>query len=272
MAVLAIHDLSCYSKSSLTVVIPVLEALSVETAVLPTAILSTQTDGFDDLYIEDKHAAMKEIMKHFKSLHLSFDGVYSGFLGSADEIETVIDAISSFPGLAFVDPVMGDDGELYPSLSEDLPSHMLRLVKKADIITPNLTEAMMLTGLDDGIRKLGQRDIKDLIDVLRSFGPRQGVITSIPLVAGGLGNAAWDGNEIRLFSYDDLGSSFPGAGDLFASVLYALTIRGDSFFGSALHAQEIASYAVQSSLRNGRERRLGIELYPALREISRRML
>ena len=65
MAVLAIHDLSCYSKSSLTVVIPVLEALSVETAVLPTAILSTQTDGFDDLYIEDKHAAMKEIMKHF---------------------------------------------------------------------------------------------------------------------------------------------------------------------------------------------------------------
>lgn len=130
----------------------------------------------------------------------------------------------------------------------------------------------MLTGLDDGIRKLGQRDIHDLIDVLRSFGPEKGVITSIPLVSGGLGNAAWKGKEIRLFSYEDLGVSFPGAGDLFASVLYGLTLRGDSFFGSALHAEEIACRAIEESLKSGRERRLGIELYPALKEMSRRML
>ena len=272
MAVLAIHDLSCYSKSSLTVVIPVMEALGVETAVLPVSVLSTQTDGFDDVAAVDNTEGMERILAAFSHLGIAFDGVYTGYLGDNRRVDIALKAIESSGHPVLVDPVMGDDGELYPSLSEDLPSHMLRLVKKADIITPNLTEAMMLTGLDDGIRKLGQRDIKDLIDVLRSFGPRQGVITSIPLVAGGLGNAAWDGNEIRLFSYDDLGSSFPGAGDLFASVLYALTIRGDSFFGSALHAQEIASYAVQASLRNGRERRLGIELYPALREISRRML
>ena len=272
MAVLAIHDLSCYSKSSLTVVIPVMEALGVETAVLPVSVLSTQTDGFDDIVAVDNTDGMERILNAYERQGISFDGVYTGYLGDSRRIDIALKAIASSGHPVIVDPVMGDNGELYPSLSEDLPHCMLSLVRKADIITPNLTEAMMLTGLDDGIRKLGQRDIKDLIDVLRSYGPRRGVITSIPLVAGGLGNAAWEENEIRLFSYDDLGTSFPGAGDLFASVLFALIIRGDSFFGSALHAQEIASFAVASSLRAGRDRKLGIELYPALREIARRML
>ena len=272
MAALAIHDLSCYSKSSLTVVIPVMEALGVETAVLPVSILSTQTDGFDDVEAIDNTDGMERILSAYSRMGISFDGIYTGYLGDSRRIDIAIKAIESSSGPVLVDPVMGDDGSLYHSLPDDIPEHMLRLVRKADIITPNLTEAMMLTGLDDGMRKLGQRDIKDLIDVLRSYGPQRGVITSIPLVAGGMGNAAWNGKEIRLFSYDDLGVSFPGAGDLFASVLFALTLRGDSFFGSALHAEEISSYAVASSLEHGRERRLGIELYPALREIARRML
>lgn len=272
MAILAIHDLSCYSKSSLTVVIPVLEALGIETAVLPVSILSTQTDGFDDIAAVDNTEGMEHILSAYNRLGLSFDGVYTGYLGDSRRIDIAIRAIDSSSGPVLVDPVMGDDGKLYPSLSDDLPQQMIRLVKRADIITPNLTEAMMLTGLDDGIRKLGQRDIHDLIDVLRSFGPEKGVITSIPLVSGGLGNAAWKGKEIRLFSYEDLGVSFPGAGDLFASVLYGLTLRGDSFFGSALHAEEIACRAIEESLKSGRERRLGIELYPALKEMSRRML
>ena len=272
MAVLAIHDLSCYSKSSLTVVIPVLEALSVETAVLPTAILSTQTDGFDDLYIEDKHAAMKEILNRFKSLHLSFDGVYSGFLGSADEIETVIDAISSFPGLAFVDPVMGDNGKLYQTVDDDLCASMIHLVKKADIITPNFTEAMILTDMNDGYKPQNQRAIKDQITVLRSLGPERGVITGIPLQAGGLGNAAWDGDEIRLFQYEDEEVSYPGSGDLFASLLFGLVVKGDSFFGSVAHATSIATIAVTEAKRTGREKRRGILLAPVMNEIRRRML
>ena len=272
MTALALHDLSCYSKSSITVVLPVMEALGVETAVIPTAILSTQTDGFDDIYIEDREREMAEIASRLEGLHVSFDGVYTGFLSSEIEVDAVIRIIERQEGLKLVDPVMGDGGELYQTVTRSHAERMARLVRKADIITPNLTEAMMLTGLDDGIRKLGQRDIHDLIDVLRSFGPEKGVITSIPLVSGGLGNAAWSGKEIRLFSYEDLGVSFPGAGDLFASVLYGLTLRGDSFFGSALHAEEIACRAIEESLKSGRERRLGIELYPALKEMSRRML
>lgn len=272
MAVLAIHDLSCYSKSSLTVVLPVLEALSVETAVLPTAVLSTQTDGFDDIFVKDEHLAMKEILSRFGKLGISFEGVYSGYLGSADEIETVEIAMKHFGSLSFVDPVMGDNGSLYQTVDDELCASMVRLVRKADIITPNFTEAMILTGLDDGFRAQGQKAIRDQISVLRSLGPRRGVITGIPLQAGGLGNAAWDGDEIRLFQYEDAGVSYPGAGDLFASLLFGLVIKGGSFFGSVSHATAIATYVVAASKKAGRERRLGIMLSPVMSEIRRRVL
>lgn len=272
MAVLAIHDLSCYSKSSLTVVLPVLEALGVETAVLPTAILSTQTDGFDGIFIEDQHEAMKEVLRRFSDLGLRFDGVYSGFLGSLDEIDTVIEAMSDPDSISFVDPVMGDNGTLYQTFDSTLCSAMLRLVRKADIITPNFTEAMLLTGLDDGFRPQGMRTIRDQVSVLRSLGPSKGVITGIPLEAGGLGNAAWDDDEVRIFQYEDAGISYPGSGDLFASLLFGLSIKGGSFFGSAKHATDIATYAVSSSRKSGRERKLGIMLQPVMDEIRRRML
>ena len=272
MAVLAIHDLSCYSKSSLTVVLPELEALSVETAVLPTALLSTQTDGFDDIFIEDEHEAMKAVLSRFESLGLSFSGIYSGFLGSAEEIGTVQEAMAHFGGLSFVDPVMGDNGTLYQTVDSEMCSRMIRLVRKADVITPNFTEAMILTGMDDGFHAQGQKAIRDQITVLRSLGPQRGVITGIPLEAGGMGNAAWDGDEIRLFQYEDAGISYPGSGDLFASLLFGLIIKGGSFFGSVGHATSIATYAVCESRRLGRERRLGIMLSPVMEEIRRRML
>ena len=272
MAVLALHDLSCYSKSSITVVLPVMEALGVETAVIPTAILSTQTDGFSDIYMEDRGEEMIRIYDHLERLGVVFDGVYTGFLSSEGEVDAVSSILSRQKGLRFVDPVMGDGGELYQTVTRSHAQSMMRLVRRAAIITPNLTEAMILTGLEDGIRRLGQGEIKDLVDVLRSLGPERGVITSVPLVAGDLGNAAWNGSEIRLFQYEDLGVSYPGSGDLFASVLFALCIRGESFFGSVSHATAVATSAISASLRHGRERRLGIELGPVMAEIRRRML
>ena len=120
MAVLAVHDLSCYSKSSLTVVLPVLEALSVETAVLPTALLSTQTDGFDDIYVKDNLESMKAILCRFEKLGISFDGIYTGYIGSADEIELVRSFVKDVDAPLLVDPVMGDGGELYQTVGKDV--------------------------------------------------------------------------------------------------------------------------------------------------------
>ncbi len=270
MAVLAIHDLSCYSKSSLTVVLPVLEALSVETAVLPTSLLSTQTDGFDDIFIRDTSEDMKAINERFISLGLSFDGIYSGYLGSLEEIDTVLSVIEHYDTLTLVDPVMGDDGSLYQTISREHARMMTKLVRKADIITPNLTEAGIIAELDLPER-LSMKDIKELVSVLRSLGPQKGVITSIP-VEGSLANAAWSCDEIRLFPFEDLKVSYPGTGDLFASLLFALIAKGDSFFGSVLHATSISSLALAWSKEKGRERRLGISLAPVMSEIRRRSL
>ena len=163
-------------------------------------------------------------------------------------------------------------GELYQTITRQHAERMAKLVRKADVITPNFTEAMILSGLEDGMRKVGQQEIHDLVSVLRAMGPEMGVITSVPLIAGGLGNIAWKGKEIRMFQYDDLGVSYPGSGDLFASVLFALLVRGESFFGSVSHATGIATYAIAYSKEHGRERRLGIELKPVMDEIRRRAL
>lgn len=272
MAVLALHDLSCYSKSSITVVLPVMEALGVETSVIPTAILSTQTDGFSDIYTEDRESELLAIYGKLKDLGISFDGVYTGYISSCAEMDSIAGILKSESGLKLVDPVMGDGGELYQTMTRSHADHMARLVKLADVITPNFTEAMILTGLEDGIRKVGQREIHDIVSVLRAMGPEMGVVTSVPLVAGGLGNIAWHGKEIRIFQYDDLGVSYPGSGDLFASVLFALLVRNESFFGSASHATSIATCAISYAKSNGRERRLGIDLRPVMAEIRRRAL
>ncbi len=272
MAVLALHDLSCYSKSSITVVLPVLEALGIETAVIPTAILSTQTDGFSDIYTEDRENELVAIYGKLKEIGTEFEGVYTGYIATTSEIDAIRSILSKESGLKLVDPVMGDGGELYQTLTREHAEHMMRLVRGADVITPNFTEAMILTGLEDGIRKVGQRDIYDLVSVLRSMGPEKGVITSVPLIAGGLGNIAWSDDEIRMFQYDDLGVSYPGSGDLFASVLFGLLVRNESFFGSVSHATGIATSAIAYAKESGRDRKLGITLKPVMGEIRRRAL
>ena len=272
MRAVAIQDISCLGKSSTTVVLPVMEALHVETALLPTALLSTQSDGFDGLYFQDGSEWMKGIWEHWQRLGISFDGVYSGFLGSESQVESVAEVLKGNDGLKLVDPVLGDNGELYQTISRAHAEAMTRLVRKADIITPNFTEAMIITGLEDGLRRVGQREVKDFVSVLRSYGPGRGVITSVPLIAGGMGNVAWDGKEVRILQFEEAGASYPGAGDLFASVLFSLVLRGDSFFGSARHATDIASLTVRRTKAEGRERRMGINLGYALEEIRRRCL
>ena len=249
-----------------------MEALHIETALLPTALLSTQSDGFDGLFFQDGSGWMEEIWKHWMSVGIRFDGIYSGFLGSAGQVGFVSSLMRESDGLRLVDPVLGDNGELYQTISRTHADAMISLVRRADVITPNFTEAKILAGLEDLPGKAGQGEVKDLVSVLRSYGPDKGVITSVPLIAGGYGNVAWDGKETRLFAFEDAGVSYPGAGDLFASTLFSLILRGEGFFASAQHATGIASETVHRTKAAGRERRMGINLTEALLAIRRRCL
>mgnify|MGYP002515901227 CR=1 FL=1 len=268
---LAIHDLSCFAKSSLTVVLPVLEALNVECAVLPTALISTQTDGYDSIYFQDETDSMEAIFEKHRSLGIVYDGIYSGFLGSVKQMEIVERVMNSFSALNLVDPVLGDNGMLYKTMSKEHIDNMKKLVKRADIITPNYTEAIMLTS-SEYKNELSMGDIDVLLSKVKALGPGKGVITSVPLKLGSYANIAYSEEGMRIFHFDDLGISYPGAGDLFASILFSLYLGGHSFFSSSHIATEIASESVSYALKEGRERRRGVDLAPVFKEIKRRML
>ena len=272
---LAIHDLSCHGASSLSVAMPILLASSIDLSILPSTLLSSQSDGFEGLYCRDLGGECRRIMDVWRGYGLHFDSLYSGYLGDRGHQDLVMAARRDFlkaDALILTDPVLGDGGDLYQNLTSGHVDMMRELVKGSDVITPNWTEAEIITELGYGKGKASQRMILDEIKVLRSLGPAKGVITGIPLEAGGLGNAAWDGDEVRLFQYEDEGVSYPGSGDLFASLLFGLVMKGDSFFSAALNATNTATYAVHMTKKNGRERRLGIMLKPVMDEIRRRML
>lgn len=268
--VLAIHDLSSYGKSSLSVVAPVLEILGSECSSLPTALLSTQTDGFEPVYIQNLTTSMKSIFSMHQKLGLGFDAVYSGFLGSSEQIYIVEEIIKYYQTFSLVDPVLGDNGSLYQTMDDNAVSNMRRLVCFASLITPNYTEAGLLTGFDNN-EPLNNNDIENLCKAVKALGPEMGVITSVPIKMG-IANIAYDRDEIRIFQFEDAEISYPGSGDLFASVLLGLLLRKTSFFPAAKTATDIASYTIAESKRRDRERRRGVMLSPVFDEIKRRAL
>ena len=147
--VAAVHDISCFGRCSLTVIIPVLSAMGIQVCPLPTAVLSTHLGGFKELAFCDFTGYMPAFFHHWKKEGIAFNGIYSGFLASEEQIDIVqqfIDEFSPNQPLVVVDPVMGDEGKLYSIYTPQMQEQMKRLVRKADIITPNYTEACFLLG------------------------------------------------------------------------------------------------------------------------------
>ena len=145
--IVTIQDISCFGKCSLTVAHPILCAMGLETAVIPTAVLSTHTYQFKDYTFRDLTSDIPAIATHWKSLNLQFDGIYTGYLGSTEQVQIVSDFFDTFRNehtSIIVDPVMGDAGKLYAGFTADFVQEMKALCKKADIIAPNMTEAALL--------------------------------------------------------------------------------------------------------------------------------
>ena len=180
--VAAIHDLSGFGRSSLSLVMPILSIMGVNPCVIPTAILSTHTGDFEDYSFYDFTDHLKEYIGHWKKLKIHFDGIYSGFLGSPRQIDIISQMIDDFAyddTLIVVDPVMGDDGKLYSTMCFEMVAKMRDLIKKANIITPNITEAAYLLG-ENYKEELTDEEIKDWLTSLADMGPDIVIITSIP--------------------------------------------------------------------------------------------
>ena len=274
---LAIHDLSCFGKCALTVVLPVLSASGVETVPIPTALLSTHTGGFEGFYFEDLTRQMGRITEHFDELNIKTDAIYTGFLGSEAQIEKVSAIIDRFGGegkaLVMVDPVMGDDGRLYSTYTEELMLGMRELCKKADIITPNLTEACFLTDTEykpaiEGGESEALAYVSGIAERLLCFGVKKVVITGIHY-----------GDMVATYGYDTEGGEilhaseyvkhpYPGTGDLFASVLLGRLMRGRDFEEAVSTASDFTKRVIEYSAEFDSPIRNGVAFEPFLCELT----
>lgn len=250
--VLSIQDISCVGKCSLTVALPIISAAGLETAILPTAVLSTHT-AFKGFTFRDLTDDIPAITEHWKRENIIFDGIGTGYLGSFRQIELVENIFAEFsrPGmLRFVDPAMGDDGKLYTGFDAAFARRMGQLCGKADIIVPNLTEAAFMLDEEFMDGRYSAADIRKLLRRLCDLGTPVAALTGVSLEADRCGVMAYDRRTGEYCEYysERLPGAFHGTGDVFASACFAAMVRGQSLHKALKTAVEFTVESIRRTL------------------------
>ena len=272
---LAIHDVSCVGRCSLTVALPVLSACGIHTSVLPTALLSTHTGEFTGYTCLDLTEEMGRIARHFASLNMSFDGLYTGFLGSYEQIRLVGDVLSCYHRegtLTLVDPVMGDHGRLYATYTQEMAAGMGELCHLADVIVPNMTEACILLNRPYEANP-DWPTVQAMLEALAAkFGCGQAVITGVQRdgLYGAASFRAADGRA-DFAGMEHLPGVFYGTGDVFASGLTAAMICGQTPDEATRTAVAFTHDAMLHTLDNGLPLRYGAAFEQALPGLMKRV-
>ena len=228
----AIHDLSGYGRASLTVAIPILTHMGFQVCPLPTAILSAHSE-YKDFRSLDLTDYMESFISHWKELQLQFDAIYTGYLASVKQMGIVSDFFEHFKNdqnFILVDPVLGDHGELYSSMTPDMVEGMRKLCSQAKVITPNLTEAAFLLGYNPR-QEISVETARQWSKQLSELGPEHVIITSAPgSNAENVATLAYNRLDQRTWRVlcDYIPASYPGTGDAFASVITGCMLNGDS--------------------------------------------
>ena len=268
--VAAIHDMSGFGRTSLTVAIPILSCMGIQVCPIPTAVLSTHTVEFTDYTLCDLTGELGGILDHWERLGLHFDGVYSGFMASPEQMDSVARCIRTClapGGLAVVDPVLGDNGVLDPTMTPEMVEKMRWLISCADIITPNITEVALL--LDEPCTpRITPGEVKDRLRRLSAMGPGTVVATSVPLLEDGRDPGqntsviAYERDEDRFWRIDCtyIPAHYPGTGDTFSSVLTGSLIQGDSLSIALDRAVQFVTLGIRAIFGQGLPSREGILL------------
>lgn len=251
--IVSVQDISCLGQCSLTAALPVLSAFGVETAILPSAILSTHTGGFKNFTVHDLTDEMPKIIAHWKSEKIDFDAVYTGYIGDARQFDIILGMRSMLRdgGLLIVDPAMADNGRLYPALGNDIVEGMRRLVSAADVILPNLTEAAFLLGRDYKAEHK-RADIEEMLGALCAMGPRYSIITGVSFEEGKIGAACRDklsGETVYYFT-PRISKNYHGTGDIFSSAAVAEIVRGGSMEQALKRACEFTLAAIRATVND----------------------
>lgn len=278
---LAMHDLSCFGKCALSIVLPTLSASGVQAVPIPTALLSTQTDGFENYYFEALTSQMSSIARHLKSVNVSLQAIYTGFLGSDEQIDKVCEIIELFnkneggeSPLLLIDPVMGDHGKLYSTYTPELMLGMRRLCKKADVITPNITEACFLTDSEYvDTRRMSKDEVflyaSEISKKLQRYGVNGIAITGLHYDENKIATYAFSKDEGEfLFGSEYIKQSYPGTGDLFASVLLGRLLKGGRFNEAVETASNFTKKVIRYSSQYDYPIRNGVVFEPFLSELA----
>ncbi len=271
--VLAIHDISCLGRCSLTAAIPIISVAGVEVVPLPTAVLSTHTGGFTHFTFRDLTEDMTAITKHWKMLGYQFDIIYTGYLGSLEQVDIVKNIIQNFKKddtLVVVDPVMADAGMYYSMITPDFAIGMRELCEMADIITPNLTEAAFL--LDREYKEnYTKTETEEILRALSALGPDKIVLSGVSADDHTIGAAAYDHvtDSVSYAIAEKMGGFYHGTGDTFASALIAALAKDFSVNEATDIAVKYTLACIKRTYAEGTDTRFGVDIENELPALMR---
>ena len=270
--VLTIQDISCLGKCSITIALPVISALGSEAVILPTAVLSTHT-MFKNFTVKDLSDQIEPITQHWLSEDVKFDAIYTGYLGTPEQIDQMKELFTKFRGentLVFVDPVMADNGKLYPAFDMAYAKKNAELCGAADIIVPNITEAAFMTDMEYREEKDHDEEyIKKMLGRLAELGARINVLTGVSLEPGKTGVMGLDTEtgDYYLYQNDKINASFHGTGDLFSSTCVGEMMRGKSWQDAMRIAAEYTARTIEVTMHNPDKPWYGVDFEATLPEL-----
>lgn len=248
--VLTVQDVSCVGQCSLTVALPIISACGVETCILPSAVLSTHTGGFSGFTFRDLSDDMPAIQKHWQKEGIRFDAFYTGYLGSAKQIDYVLDIFATLGedgAVRVVDPAMADNGKLYVGFDMLYVEAMKKLCCKADILLPNITEACLLTGKEYRT-EYDRAYIDELLEALTALGARTVVLTGVSYREGMTGVAVLEDGKYSYYEHKKIASGCHGTGDVYASAFVGALMHGKSTVESARIAADYTVKCIENTV------------------------
>ena len=248
--ILTIQDISCVGQCSLTVALPILSASGLETAILPSAVLSNHTGGFGGWTFNDLTEDIPKIRERWEKENLDFEAIYTGYLGSAKQIDYVLDVAKSRlkPGGKLIcDPAMADNGKLYPGFDDAFVEAMKKLVFGADIILPNITEACLLTGTEYR-ESYDESYIDELFGKLAEMGAKTVILSGVSYNEGTTGVAINENGKRSYYEHKKIPGGYHGTGDVFASAFVGAAEQGKTAFEAAKIAADFTLEAIEKTL------------------------
>lgn len=251
--IVTVQDISCVGKCSLTVALPIISAMGIETAIIPTAVLSTHT-MFKNFTFKDLTDQIKPVTKHWKEEKLGFSAIYTGYLGSFEQIDLMKEMFDEFREdgtVVFVDPAMADNGKLYAGFDEAFAKHMATLCGKADIIVPNITEAAFMVGMEYK-ESYDEAYIKEMLGRLADLGARICILTGVGFEEGRTGVMGFDSanNEYFNYTHDKLDVIFHGTGDVFSSACIGAMMNGLTWKEAAALAADYTAECIRVTMED----------------------